>query len=91
MITFNINPKKQKTLEQKMTELKIFGCRGSISYDSLENKIFGGNTTSYSLRTPDNYLFLLDAGSGLLEAQNEVYKNMPRGIYLFLSHFHYLL
>lgn len=70
-------------------KLKIHGCRGSTAYGSLENKIYGGNSSSYSLRTPENELIFLDAGTGILDAQNEFFNNKPKETYLLFSHLHH--
>jgi len=73
----------------KEIKLKIHGCRGSSSYDSLNNQIFGGNTSSYSIMTPTDELIFLDAGTGFQDAEKEFFENQPRETYLLLSHPHH--
>ncbi len=70
-------------------KLKVHGCRGSTAYDSPDNVIFGGNSTCYSLRTPNNDLIFLDAGTGLVDAQKGYFFDKPNKTYLFISHVHH--
>lgn len=67
--------------------IKIFGVRGSIAAADQKFMVYGGNTSSYTLRTPSNSLVFLDAGIGILNALNEL-NNPAERVYLALSHTH---
>jgi len=45
--------------------IKIWGCRGSLPTPGASTLRYGGNTTCLEVRTADNRLFVIDAGSGL--------------------------
>ncbi|MHA2249474.1 MAG: MBL fold metallo-hydrolase [Candidatus Kariarchaeaceae archaeon] len=68
-------------------ELKIFGVRGSTPLSKKQYSEFGGNTASYTLRTTSNSLIFLDAGSGILFAENELDK-VAKSVWLIISHTH---
>ncbi|MHA2169885.1 MAG: hypothetical protein ACXAB7_08335 [Candidatus Kariarchaeaceae archaeon] len=68
-------------------ELKIFGVRGSSPLFNKEYVEFGGNTASYTLRTPNNSLIFLDAGSGIRIAEKEL-DNVADSVWLIVSHTH---
>ncbi|OLS26362.1 MAG: Ribonuclease BN [Candidatus Heimdallarchaeota archaeon LC_3] len=70
-----------------VTQIKFFGVRGSITLAHKDFINYGGNTASLTLRTPENTLIFLDAGSGLHFAQNELKKKAER-VFLLLSHTH---
>ena len=72
-----------------MTTITFYGTRGSSAYDSLENRVFGGNTACVLVRTRQNDVLLLDAGTGLLAAEKEILENRPRNLSLALSHAHH--
>ena len=68
-------------------EFKVYGCRGSSPMPKKEFLGFGGNTSSYTLRTADNTLIFLDAGTGIQYAQKELDKHSD-DIALLFSHMH---
>jgi ribonuclease BN (tRNA processing enzyme) len=72
-----------------MATVTIYGTRGSTAYDSLENKLYGGNTACVAVRTKDNDVVLFDAGTGLLAAEKDLLGGQVRGIALALSHPHH--
>jgi ribonuclease BN (tRNA processing enzyme) len=72
-----------------MTTVTLYGTRGSTAYDSLENKLFGGNTACVGVRTKENDIVLLDAGTGLLAAEKDLLGSQVRNLYLALSHPHH--
>jgi ribonuclease BN (tRNA processing enzyme) len=68
-------------------ELKIFGVRGSSPLSSTKYLEYGGNTSSYTLRTPSNSLIFLDAGSGIRFAETEL-DDVAESVWLIISHTH---
>lgn len=71
-----------------MTKLTIYGARGSSPFDSIENAEFGGNTSCYVLRS-QNTALILDAGTGILAAEQEILGNKPKQVFLAISHSHH--
>ena len=67
--------------------LNVYGVRGSIPAANQRYMRFGGNTSSYTLRTPANSLIFLDAGTGIVEALEELKEHADQVI-LALSHTH---
>ena len=74
----------EKNLE---TILSIHGSRGSTPVSGIEHIGYGGNTSSYVIKTPENSLIFIDAGSGILNACKEI-KDDSTNVYLFFSHMH---
>ncbi len=70
-----------------MAELKIYGIRGSIATPKKDFMEYGGNTSSYTLRTDENTLLFLDAGTGIMYACDELDKKAEQ-IILAISHTH---
>lgn len=71
-----------------MTTVTMYGTRGSTAYDSLENKLFGGNTACVGVRHGGTRV-LFDAGTGLLAAEKDVLGNPAAETYLAISHPHH--
>jgi len=70
--------------------LKFWGTRGSIPVPGDRTIRYGGNTPCVELRTNDNQLIILDAGSGLRELGRELSQNgAPQSIHIFISHYHW--
>jgi phosphoribosyl 1,2-cyclic phosphodiesterase len=70
--------------------LKFWGTRGSIPVPGDRTIRYGGNTPCVEVRTNDNELIILDAGSGLRELGRELSKNGgPQSIHIFISHYHW--
>ena len=67
--------------------LKIHGTRGSISAARPEYMGYGGDTSSYTLRTPANTLIFIEAGTGIIEALDEL-QNVADKVVLAVSHTH---
>ncbi|MBI2134496.1 hypothetical protein HYU09_00765 [Candidatus Woesearchaeota archaeon] len=68
--------------------LKLHGVRGSIPAADRKFMEYGGNTSSYTLRTPGNSLVFLDAGVGILNALNELHNPVADRVVLALTHPH---
>lgn len=57
--------------------LITYGTRGSTPFSGPESLRYGGNTTCYQIyspKLPDNYLYLGDGGSGILEIDKSIIK-----------------
>jgi len=78
-----------QTTDKSDVKVVFYGTRGSSAYDSLENKIFGGNTACIVIKTKDNDVLILDAGTGLLAAEKGILESKPRTLHLALSHAHH--
>jgi len=65
----------------------IYGVRGSLPISHKDYLSFGGNTSSYTLRTPDNTLIFLDAGTGIQFANSELV-TQANNVWLLISHTH---
>ena len=68
-------------------KLTVYGCRGSIPMVEPQFLRYGGNTSSYVLRT-DNALFFLDAGTGIRKAAAQELTGNEKKIFLVISHSH---
>jgi phosphoribosyl 1,2-cyclic phosphodiesterase len=70
--------------------IKFWGTRGSVPVPGQNTVKYGGNTPCVELRTDDNHLIILDAGTGIRELGksiiNEKFKNH---IDIFISHYHW--
>ena len=71
--------------------LKFWGTRGSIPVPGKNTLKYGGNTPCVELRSSDNKIIVLDAGSGLRELGIDLAKknNIEEEINVFLSHYHW--
>ncbi|GAB4331578.1 MAG: MBL fold metallo-hydrolase [Calditrichia bacterium] len=75
-----------------MTSLKIkfWGVRGSIATPGPETLRYGGNTPCVEVRTNQETLFILDAGTGIRRLGMELVKQKaPLNIFILISHFHW--
>jgi hypothetical protein len=64
-------------------QIKFFGVRGSAPIADKKYLKYGGNTSSITVRTPENSLLFLDAGSGLY-LYLVVIKSHPRRPYKWI-------
>ncbi|MFH0869172.1 MAG: MBL fold metallo-hydrolase [archaeon] len=69
-------------------ESKIWGTRGSMAQPHRDYMEYGGNTSSVTVRTSENSLLFLDAGTGIQYAAKEELKTLAEKVYLCLSHTH---
>ncbi len=65
------------------------GTRGSLSAPGPDTIKYGGNTTCIEVRSDNDDLIILDAGTGIRELGLELAKNMPVKCHLFVSHTHW--
>ncbi|HEV3474136.1 MAG TPA: MBL fold metallo-hydrolase [Actinomycetota bacterium] len=67
---------------------RIWGCRGSLASPGPETVRYGGNTSCVELRTSDDSLIILDAGTGIRPLGLTLLGELPRTIHIFLTHLH---
>lgn len=65
------------------------GTRGSLSAPGADTVKYGGNTTCIEIRSDNDDLIILDAGTGIRELGLELTKQMPVKCHLFVSHTHW--
>ncbi len=70
--------------------LKFWGTRGSIPVPGKDTLKYGGNTPCVELRSHDNKLLILDAGSGIRElGKSLINENFHDDINILISHYHW--
>jgi phosphoribosyl 1,2-cyclic phosphodiesterase len=70
--------------------IKFWGTRGSIPVPGESTIRYGGNTPCVEIRTKDDSLIILDAGSGIRELGNQLISNKDLSeINIFLTHYHW--
>ncbi len=69
--------------------IKCWGSRGSIPVSGKEYTKYGGNTTCLEIRTQDNQVIIIDAGSGIRELGNHLIRNNYHDYNIILTHAHW--
>ena len=69
--------------------IHCWGSRGSITVSGKQYLRYGGNTTCLEIRTNDNKIVIVDAGSGIREAGNALIAEGHRDLTLLLTHAHW--
>lgn len=69
--------------------IKCWGARGSIPVSGKEYVKYGGDTTCIELRTKDNDLIIIDAGSGIRRLGNNLIKEGRKDINIIFTHAHW--
>ncbi|MFU8787952.1 MAG: MBL fold metallo-hydrolase [Methylobacter sp.] len=70
-------------------KFKFWGVRGSIPTPGPNTVKYGGNTTCIEIRTDDNDLIILDAGTGIHALAQNLLKEMPIQAHIFITHTHW--
>lgn len=70
-------------------KIKIWGCRGSLSTPGKQTLRYGGNTTCVEVRTHDDRIIILDAGSGLRNLGKALAVERVLKLHLLLTHAHW--
>jgi phosphoribosyl 1,2-cyclic phosphodiesterase len=70
-------------------KIKFWGVRGSIPTPGPNTVKYGGNTTCLEIRTDDNDLIILDAGTGIHALAQALMKEMPVNAHIFITHTHW--
>ena len=69
--------------------IRCWGSRGSIPVSGKQYLRYGGNTTCLEIRTNDDQILIVDAGSGIREASNSLTENNHNDFTLLLTHAHW--
>ncbi len=70
-------------------KFKFWGVRGSIPTPGPRTNKYGGNTTCIEIRTNNNDLIILDAGSGIHQLTQELLTQMPINAHILITHTHW--
>ncbi|MFZ5950061.1 MAG: MBL fold metallo-hydrolase [Candidatus Rifleibacteriota bacterium] len=71
-------------------KIKVWGCRGTLPTPGQNTVKYGGNTTCLEIRNKNNYLTIVDAGSGLRFLGKELVKEKGlEEMCLVLTHSHW--
>jgi phosphoribosyl 1,2-cyclic phosphodiesterase len=68
--------------------LKVWGCRGSLPTPGAETVSYGGNTSCVEVCLDNGTVFVLDAGTGIVELGLELTRRGTRNVQLLLTHLH---
>ncbi len=69
--------------------IRCWGSRGSIPVSGGQYLKYGGNTTCLEIRTKDDKILIVDAGSGIREAGNYLLAQNRHDFTLLLTHAHW--
>ena len=70
------------------TQVKIWGCRGSVATPGPETVGHGGNTSCVEIALGDDAALVMDAGTGIRGLGFDLARRGTRRIDLFLTHLH---
>ncbi|MDP3699647.1 MAG: MBL fold metallo-hydrolase [Hylemonella sp.] len=70
-------------------KIKFWGVRGSIASPGPHTVRYGGNTTCIEVRTDNNELIILDAGTGIFPLSQTLLAELPVQANVFISHSHW--
>ncbi len=70
-------------------KIRFWGVRGSIPSPGPHTVKYGGNTTCIEIRTDDNQLIVLDAGTGIFALSQTLLGEMPVAANVFITHTHW--
>lgn len=70
-------------------KVRFWGVRGSIPVPGASTLRYGGNTTCIEVRTDDDELIILDAGSGIFPLAQSLLSRLPVSPHIFITHTHW--
>jgi phosphoribosyl 1,2-cyclic phosphodiesterase len=70
-------------------KVKFWGVRGSIASPGPATAYYGGNTTCIEVRTDNNELIIIDAGTGIFPLSQTLLAEMPLTANVLISHTHW--
>jgi len=70
-------------------KVKFWGVRGSIASPGPHTVRYGGNTTCIEIRTDNNELIILDAGTGIFPLSQTLLTELPVQANVFITHSHW--
>ena len=68
--------------------VRCWGSRGSIPVSGTEYLIYGGDTTCFELRTKNDEVIIIDAGSGIRRLGHQLLKEQKDKYSIFFTHAH---
>jgi len=70
-------------------KVKFWGVRGSIACPGPKTVRYGGNTTCIEVRTDNNELIILDAGTGIFPLSQALLAELPTTANILITHTHW--
>jgi phosphoribosyl 1,2-cyclic phosphodiesterase len=70
-------------------KVRFWGVRGSIAVPGPKTVRYGGNTTCIEVRTDNNELIILDAGTGIFPLSQMLLAELPVTANVLISHTHW--
>ena len=70
-------------------KIKFWGVRGSIASPGPNTVRYGGNTTCIEIRTDNNELIIIDAGTGIFPLSQTLLAEMPLTANVLITHSHW--
>lgn len=70
-------------------KVKFWGVRGSIASPGPHTVRYGGNTTCIEIRTDNDELIILDAGTGIFPLSQTLLNELPVQANVFITHSHW--
>jgi phosphoribosyl 1,2-cyclic phosphodiesterase len=70
-------------------KVRFWGVRGSIASPGPKTMRYGGNTTCIEIRTDNNELIILDAGTGIFPLSQTLLAEMPVSANVLITHSHW--
>jgi phosphoribosyl 1,2-cyclic phosphodiesterase len=70
-------------------KVKFWGVRGSIACPGPKTVRYGGNTTCIEIRTDNNELIILDAGTGIFPLSQVLLAELPVTANVLITHSHW--
>jgi len=70
-------------------KVRFWGVRGSIPSPGSATVRYGGNTTCIEVRTDEDTLIILDAGTGIYPLAMSLLKSLPIEAHIFITHTHW--
>ena len=70
-------------------KIRFWGVRGSIASPGPKTVRYGGNTTCIEIRTDNNELIIIDAGTGIFPLSQTLLAEMPITANVLISHSHW--
>ena len=70
-------------------KVKFWGVRGSIASPGPKTVRYGGNTTCIEIRTDNNELIILDAGTGIFPLSQTLLAELPVTANVLITHSHW--
>lgn len=70
-------------------KVKFWGVRGSIASPGPSTVRYGGNTTCIEIRTDQNELIIIDAGTGLFPLSQSLLAELPVTANVLITHSHW--